>query len=102
MDDPTAVEEQQRKRRRLDSALRMNTAIDFVKWCYPDIEENNIEIQNISGKAILAPTNRDVDYLNQLALDCMSSNIQLHDIQSADSVLCKNSENIWLIMSGVM
>ena len=32
------------------------------------ISENNDEINNVAGKAILAPTNIDVDFLNETAL----------------------------------
>ena len=42
---------------------------EFIKWCYPDIA--NIDGPDVGAKAILTPKNKDVDYLNNMAIDMM-------------------------------
>ena len=54
---------------------------DFVRWCYPDIDSSSI---NVTGKAILAPKNKHVDELNNIALSLMQGNAE--NFESADSV----------------
>jgi hypothetical protein len=41
---------------------------DFIHWCYPDFDFGSHDNIN-SQTAILAPTNEDVDLLNNIALD---------------------------------
>ena len=61
---------------------------DFVRWCYPDIDQPTL---NVLGRAILAPKNKHVDEINNIALSLMQGNV--HCFQSADPVREKNDDN---------
>ena len=63
---------------------------DFVRWCYPDIDQP-VTTLNVLGRAILAPKNKHVDEINNIALSLMQGNV--HCFQSADSVREKNDDN---------
>jgi PIF1-like helicase/Helicase len=63
---------------------------DFIKWCYPNFDfnsENNIN----SGTAILAPTNINVDLLNDTALRMFPG--EVISILSSDSIKVQDSNS---------
>ena len=65
--------------------------LDFINWCYPNLSLAN---PNVAGKAILAPTNKEVDFLNNKALDLMQgSSIEL---KSSDELQPDDSQEHFL------
>jgi hypothetical protein len=63
---------------------------DFISWCYPNFDfysEDNINI----GTAILAPTNQNVDLLNDTALGMFPGDII--SILSSDSIKVQDSSD---------
>ena len=67
---------------------------DFVRWCYPDIENSSSTI-NVASKAILAPKNEHVDRVNELCVSLMQG--ALHIFESGDSVKsCSSNAEVGL------
>ena len=42
---------------------------DLIDWCYPDLLSPEFLDENLMVKGILTPLNKDVDYLNDIALE---------------------------------
>ena len=63
---------------------------EFIKWCYPDIHSETGP--DVEGKAILTPKNKDVEYLNNLAIDMMHGN--LCELFSTDSIANDDEGNM--------
>ena len=67
---------------------------DFVRWCYPDIDNSSLTI-NVASKAILTPKNEHVDRINELCVFLMEG--ALHIFESADSVKsCRSNAEVGL------
>ncbi len=57
---------------------------NLLRWCYPSIDQEHINQEEISSRAIVAPLNEDVNRLNNIALDMMIGD--MITLKSADTV----------------
>jgi ATP-dependent DNA helicase PIF1 len=59
---------------------------NFIEWCYNDIKSPNYAEIQCSDKAILTPLNKDVDILNNIAINMMQNRGDIILLNSLDSV----------------
>lgn len=69
---------------------------ELINWCYPDLHNPHFNAENNTIKGILTPLNKDVDYLNDIALTKVNGNTIT--LESADSAIATEgmpNENIY-------